>query len=313
MKEDLISIVGPTGVGKTALSIELAKKYGGEIISGDSMQIYRGMDIGTAKVNEEEMQGIPHHLIDIKDPNEAFSVADFQELVVPLITRLNQKKKVPILTGGTGLYVNSIIKGYQFSETEEDLTYRKELEQFVSVHGVEALYTQLLSVDPDAKEVIHPNNIRRVIRALEVFKVTGISFTKQQKNMPEEERYHLAMIGLTMPREQLYERINSRVDMMVKNGLIEEVEHLYNQGIKDVQSVQAIGYKELYSYFDGLYSLEEAIEKLKQNSRRYAKRQYTWFRNKTNTTWFDVSEGLTEKVFLQISEFVEGNLKNISK
>ncbi|WP_413381448.1 tRNA (adenosine(37)-N6)-dimethylallyltransferase MiaA [Alkalihalobacillus sp. 1P02AB] len=313
MKEDLISIVGPTGVGKTALSIELAKKYGGEIISGDSMQIYRGMDIGTAKVNEEEMQGVPHHLLDIKDPDEAFSVADFQELVVPLITRLNQKKKVPILTGGTGLYVNSIIKGYQFSETEEDLTYRKELEQFVSEHGVEALYTQLLSVDPDAKEVIHPNNVRRVIRALEVFKVTGIPFTKQQKSTSEEERYHLAMIGLTMPRDQLYARINRRVDIMVKNGLIEEVEHLYNQDLKDVQSVQAIGYKELYGYMDGLYSLEEAIEKLKQNSRRYAKRQYTWFRNKTNTTWFDVSEGLTEKVFLQISEFVEGNLKNISK
>ncbi|KMK77299.1 tRNA (adenosine(37)-N6)-dimethylallyltransferase MiaA [Alkalihalobacillus pseudalcaliphilus] len=313
MKEDLVAIVGPTGVGKTALSIELAKKYHGEVISGDSMQIYRGMDIGTAKVTKEEMQGIPHHLIDIKDPDEAFTVADFQEHVIPLITALNVQGKTPILTGGTGLYVNAIIKGYQFSEKIEDEHYRTELGNFAMEKGKDALYNRLLSVDPEVQDVIHPNNVRRVIRALEVFHVTGIPFSQQQNDHVEKDHFNLAMIGLTMPREQLYERINKRVDLMVKNGLIDEVNRFYKQGLREVQSIQAIGYKELYDYFDGLITQEEAIEQLKQNSRRYAKRQFTWFRNKTNTTWFDVSEGLTEKLFQQISEFIEGKLQNVSK
>ncbi|GAF63564.1 tRNA delta(2)-isopentenylpyrophosphate transferase [Bacillus sp. TS-2] len=313
MKENLIAIVGPTGVGKTALSISLAQKYNGEVISGDSMQVYRGMDIGTAKVTEEEKKGIPHHLIDFKNPGEDFSVAEFQDRTLPLISNLNEKGKMPILTGGTGLYVNAIINRYQFQEKEEDSSYRKKLEGWALSAGKEALYQKLLAVDPDAKHVIHPNNQRRVIRALEVFHVTGLPFTKQQINHPNEEFYHLALIGLTMPREQLYSRINDRVDKMLEDGLLNEVESLYKQGLKGVQSVQAIGYKELFEYMDGEVSLEKAIENLKQNSRRYAKRQFTWFKNKTNTTWFDMSDGITPKVFQQISDFIEGKIKNISK
>ncbi len=314
MKEQLIVIVGPTAVGKTALSIKLAKKYEGEVISGDSMQVYKGMDIGTAKVTDEEQEGIRHHLIDILHPKESFSVAEFQERCIPLISQINNTGHVPLLVGGTGLYVNAITKQYRFESLPTDERYREELEQLVSIIGNEQLHNRLKQVDPKAAQLIHPNNVRRVIRALEVTQATGTPFSEHQmEEQKEESPYSLAFIGLTMERELLYERINKRVDIMMEQGLLEEARSLYDRGIRDCQSVQAIGYKELYDYFNGFLSLEDAVDMLKQNSRRYAKRQLTWFRNKTEATWFDMSDGLTDKTFQEICSFVEGKLPFISK
>ncbi|WP_332690653.1 tRNA (adenosine(37)-N6)-dimethylallyltransferase MiaA [Halalkalibacter lacteus] len=313
MKEQLIVIVGPTAVGKTALGVSLAKKYNSEVISGDSMQVYKGMDIGTAKVTAEEQDGVSHHLIDIKHPKETFSVAEFQESCIPLITQVNKKGHVPLLVGGTGLYINAIIKQYQFESMPTDKRYRDELEQLASKLGNYELHTMLKEVDPKAAESIHPNNIRRVIRALEVTRVTGIPFSRQQTEEQTVSPYTTAMVGLTMERSKLYERINKRVDIMIEQGLVEEAKALYDSGIRGCQSVQAIGYKELYDYFEGLYSLEDAIVNLKQNSRRYAKRQLTWFRNKTDATWFDMSNGLNEQTFTEICTFIEGEIPFISK
>ncbi|WP_088105173.1 tRNA (adenosine(37)-N6)-dimethylallyltransferase MiaA [Halalkalibacter urbisdiaboli] len=314
MKEKLIVIVGPTAVGKTALGVYLAKAFNGEVISGDSMQVYKGMDIGTAKVTDEERQGVPHYLIDIKEPEESFSVAEFQERCIPLIQELNKEGKLPFLVGGTGLYVNAVIHRFDFTiKPVDDVNYRKELEAFATKHGNEALYQQLRNVDPKATEVIHPNNVRRVIRALEVYHVTGVPFSEQQTEENQDSPYDVIMIGLTMDREMLYQRINERVDLMIKSGLIEEVKSLKERGIKNCQSVQAIGYKEIYDYLDGNCSKEEAIETLKQNSRRYAKRQLTWFRNKADATWFDMTSREKVEIFSEIRNFVEGKLTQLSK
>ncbi|WP_289623462.1 tRNA (adenosine(37)-N6)-dimethylallyltransferase MiaA [Alkalihalobacillus deserti] len=313
MKEKLIVIVGPTAVGKTALGVKLAKAYKGEVISGDSMQVYKGMDIGTAKVTTAEQDGVPHYLIDIKTPKDPFSVAEFQERCIPLITEINQKGKIPLLVGGTGLYVNAITKKYGFESMPTDEKYRQELEHHVKEVGTTELHKMLKKVDEKAAEFIHPNNVRRVIRALEVTKATGIPFSEQQTEENTESPYEVVMIGLTMERSKLYERINHRVDMMMEQGLLEEAKCLYDSGIRNCQSVQAIGYKELFDYFDGHSSLKEAVETLKKNSRRYAKRQLTWFRNKTETTWFDASDGLDKQTFNEIRLFIEGKLPFISK
>ncbi|WP_368504122.1 tRNA (adenosine(37)-N6)-dimethylallyltransferase MiaA [Alkalihalophilus sp. As8PL] len=307
MKEKLIAIVGPTAVGKTALSIYLAKALNGEIISGDSMQVYKGMDIGTAKVTKEEQDGIPHHLIDIKEPTESFSVAEFQELCRPLISDITKRGKLPILVGGTGLYVNAVTHGFGFAESPTDAEYRSQLEREAEMKGKDVLYQRLMEIDPKACEKIHPNNLRRVIRALEVYHVTGELFSVQQTEEKQESLYNLVMIGLTMEREHLYQRINKRVDQMVDDGLIQEVQSFYQQGLRDCQSIQAIGYKELYDYFDGRCSLDEAIDALKQNSRRYAKRQLTWFMNKTNATWYTVSIDDPSQHYQEIVQFVAGN------
>lgn len=310
LKQKLLVIIGPTAVGKTKLSIEMAKRYNGEIISGDSMQIYRGMDIGTAKIKPEEMEGIPHHLIDIKEPTENFSVAEFQHLVRAKIDEIVQKGKLPIIAGGTGLYIQSVIYDYQFSDVPGDETYRLMLEERVKEIGNEALYKELMEVDPESASQIHPNNIRRVIRALEIFHLTGKTMQEFQSTQQPDLLYDTAIIGLTMEREKLYERINYRVDIMVEEGLIEEVKRLYQQGLRDCQSIQAIGYKEIFTYFDGKMPLEEAIANLKQNSRRYAKRQLTWFRNKMDVVWFDMTdvENISKKI-KEISHCVEGKLK----
>jgi tRNA dimethylallyltransferase len=305
MKEKLITIVGPTAVGKTKTSIELAKAIDGEIISGDSMQVYKEMDIGTAKVKEEEMESIPHYLIDIKDPTDSFSVAEFQEKATKLITDINNRGKVPIIVGGTGLYVQAVTHQYNFADATSNVQYRTELEKQVAENGIEALYQQLVTIDPKSAANIHPNNHRRVIRALEVFHETGLTMSEYQAKQQKDTPYDLQMIGLTMDREKLYERINLRVDIMLEEGLLEEVKGLYDNGIRDCQSVQAIGYKELYEYFDGNVSLEAAIENLKQNSRRYAKRQLTWFRNKMDITWYDMTNN-REKVIGEILEVAAG-------
>jgi len=300
--------MGPTAVGKTKLSIELAKKYNGEIISGDSMQVYRGMDIGTAKIKREEMEGIPHHLIDVKDPSESFNVAQFQELVTVCIEDIASRGKLPIIVGGTGLYIEAVLQQYSFSESVSDEEYRKTLEAIVEKQGIEEVHHMLAAIDAESAERIHPNNVRRVIRALEIYHCTGEKMSDQLKKQNKEYVYDVALIGLTMNRDTLYERINLRVDMMFDEGLVSEVKRLYDAGLRDCQSIQAIGYKELYEYFDGTVSLEEAKDNLKQNSRRYAKRQLTWFRNKMNVTWFEMDDNTFEKKIEQISAFIEGKL-----
>lgn len=308
-KPKLIVIIGPTAVGKTKLSIELAKQLDGEIISGDSMQIYKGMDIGTAKVSEQEMQGIPHYLIDIKEPDESFSVAEFQEIVRKQIEDIHARGKMPMIVGGTGLYIQSVIYDYQFTETPSDEKVRERMEVFIKAHGIDPLYEKLKEIDPDSAAAIHKNNHRRVIRALEVYEVTGKKFSDYTKEQSQELLYDVSIIGLTMDRDVLYERINHRVDMMMQGGLLEEVKSLYESGLHDVQSIQAIGYKELYAYFEGRCTLEEAVEQLKQNSRRYAKRQLTWFRNKMPVKWIEMEVDKFPEKFTEIFTYIAGKLK----
>lgn len=284
-KIDVVAIIGPTASGKTALSIRLAKEIDGEIINGDSMQIYRHMDIGTAKITEAEMEGVPHHLLDIKEPTEGFSVAEYQQLVRGKIEEIQARGKMPIIVGGTGLYVQSVLYDFQFAKQEVDETARENYYRELEVLGPEAMHAKLVQMDPAAAASIHPNNTRRVIRAMEMAELAGVSRAEEQFNRGDIPLYNHVIIGLDMDREKLYERINLRVDLMMEAGLVEEVRSLYEAGIRDVQAIKAIGYKELYAHFDGLVSLEEAVEQIKQNSRRYAKRQLTYFRNKMEIAW----------------------------
>ncbi|MGP7817720.1 tRNA (adenosine(37)-N6)-dimethylallyltransferase MiaA [Niallia sp. 01092] len=314
-KEKVIVLIGPTAVGKTKLSIELAKRFNGEIISGDSMQIYKGMDIGTAKITKDEMEGIPHHLIDIIHPEDSFSVAEFQTLVREKISEITNRGKVPFIVGGTGLYIQSVLYDYHFQETPTDSAYRKQMESLAVTEGSQTVHALLEKIDPDAAYSIPHQNVRRVIRALEVFHVTGKKASDWQKEQSKDLLYDAEIVGLTMDRELLYSRINERVDIMVSAGLVDEVKNLYNRDIKNCQSIQAIGYKELYKYFDGLLSFDEAIEELKQNSRRYAKRQLTWFRNKMSVKWFDMTDSVKHdnirKKIMEISTYLEGSFKEI--
>lgn len=282
---DVVAIIGPTASGKTALSIELATLLDGEIINGDAMQVYKRLDIGTAKITEGEMQGIPHHLLDIKEPTENFSVAEYQQLVRAKIKEITSRGKLPIIVGGTGLYVQSVLYDFHFTKDEIDEearnTYYTELEKI----GPEAMHARLAALDPKTAETIHPNNTRRVIRALEMVELNGTSKANEEHNRGDVPLYHHLILGLDLDREKLYERINLRVDIMMEKGLLEEAKALYDEGICDTQAVKAIGYKELFAYFDGRSTLEEAIEAIKQNSRRYAKRQLTYFRNKMDVKW----------------------------
>ncbi|WP_280768891.1 tRNA (adenosine(37)-N6)-dimethylallyltransferase MiaA [Salipaludibacillus daqingensis] len=301
--QPLIVIVGPTAVGKTATSISLAKQFNGEVISGDSMQVYQSMDVATAKVSKEEMEGIPHHLIDIKKPDESFSVADFQSLAKKSISSISEKGKMPFIVGGTGLYINSVIYDYNFSKATEDRLFRDRLNKFADEHGNDALHEQLKKTDPLSYKNLHPNNRRRVIRALEVHHVTGKPLSEQLTN-EESPLYDTTIIGLTMDRKMLYDRINERVDQMIEQGLIHEVERLFEEGYGDCQSMQAIGYKEILEYVRGTVSLDAAISQLKQNSRRFAKRQLTWFRNKMDIEWFDMTTN-REKKLKEIHTFLK--------
>ncbi|MGN7476698.1 tRNA (adenosine(37)-N6)-dimethylallyltransferase MiaA [Solibacillus silvestris] len=284
-KIDVVAIIGPTASGKTALSIRLAKEMNGEIINGDSMQIYRHMDIGTAKITEAEMEGIPHHLLDIKEPTEGFSVAEYQQLVRGKIEEIQARGKMPIIVGGTGLYVQSVLYDFQFAKREVDEQARAHYYAELEKLGPEQMHAKLAQIDPAAAAEIHPNNTRRVIRALEMAELAGVSRAEEQFNRGNIPLYNHLIIGLYMDREKLYERINLRVELMMEAGLLEEVRALYDAGIRDVQSIKAIGYKELYAYFDGAVTLGEAIDNIKQNSRRYAKRQLTYFRNKMDIAW----------------------------
>ncbi|MCA0983228.1 tRNA (adenosine(37)-N6)-dimethylallyltransferase MiaA [Halobacillus yeomjeoni] len=290
MKPRVISVVGPTAVGKSKLGVEIAKRFDGEVISGDSMQIYKTMDIGTAKVTDEEKQGIPHHMIDIKEPDESFSVAEFQYEVQRLIHEIDARGKLPVIVGGTGLYIQATLYNFNFSKEKKDPSIIKRLEQEKEGIGLEGLYERLRSIDPPQAEKIHPNNERRILRALEVYETTGKVMSDYQEQQTGESPFRPIVIGLEMDRSELYERINKRVDQMVEEGLVEEVGRLYEEGLEDHQSMKAIGYKELIPYFKGEYNLERGIELLKRNSRRYAKRQYTYFKNKMDVSWYEVSE-----------------------
>lgn len=287
MKQPLIILTGPTAVGKTALSIGLAKAIDGEIISADSMQVYRGMDIGTAKIHPEEMQGVPHHLIDILSPQEAFHVADFQKRCKHCMQEIYQRNKIPILVGGTGFYIQAVLYDIQFPETEADESYRKQLEQEAKTKGAAVLHQKLAEVDPEAAGQIHPNNVKRVIRALEYYQQTG----RQISMHNEEERskdspYHFAYYVLNLPREVLYDRINKRVEQMRQEGLEAEVRRLLEEGCRrGMVSMQGLGYKEMIQSIQGEISIEEAYDKIKQETRHFAKRQLTWFRREREVSW----------------------------
>lgn len=289
MKEKMIVIVGPTAVGKTALGIELAKHFDGEIISGDSLQVYRQLDIGTAKATPEEQQQALHHLIDIREMNETYSAADFQTEARSVIDTLMQENKLPIVVGGTGLYIQALLYDFELGGKIESTneTFRQEMEKLAEKDGKIAIWNQLQKIDAEAAEKIHPNNLKRVIRAIEIKQSTGKSVFEQTQVL-SEPIYDVKIIGLTTDREKLYERINYRVDWMMDAWILDEAKQVYDAG--DIQAAQAIGYKEFFPYFAGEMSLEECIEKVKQNSRRYAKRQLTWFRNRMTVEWWDFLE-----------------------
>ncbi|MBF8807576.1 MAG: tRNA (adenosine(37)-N6)-dimethylallyltransferase MiaA [Enterococcus lacertideformus] len=283
--EKVLVIVGPTAVGKTALSMELAKKFHGEIISGDSLQVYRKLNIGTAKIKTSEMESVPHHLIDIIEPDEKYSVADFQKTGRKLITEINERGHLPIIVGGTGLYIQSLLYDFQLGAKEENVTgVRKKYVELAERLSKKELWEYLETRDPLAAEKIHWNNQRKVLRALEVFELTGYSITTPQEE--PARLYDYCMIGLNTERALLYRRINQRVDSMLEEGLLEEARFVYELG--EVQASQGIGYKEFYPYFKGEESLETVVDQLKLNSRRYAKRQLTWFRNRLDAQWFDL-------------------------
>lgn len=289
--ERLIAIVGPTAVGKTKVSIDLAKRLDTEIISGDSMLVYKGMDIGTAKPTIPERSGIVHHLVDILSPSDDFSVVDFQELAGKLITDINSRNKIPILAGGTGLYVKALIEGYNFNSTNEDLQLRNRLEKLAREFGNEHVHNMLFQVDPLNAERLHPNDLRRVIRALEVFYTSGRTLAQSKESQNDKLIYDALVLGLTMERKRLYERINQRVDQMICEGLIDEVSKLLNSGISEKsQAMQGIGYKEIVEYLNGETDLSTATSKIKQATRRFAKRQLTWYRKMKYIVWFNVDE-----------------------
>lgn len=285
----VIMIVGPTAVGKTDLSIEVAKNLNGEIISADSVQVYEHLNIGSAKPNLEEMQGIPHYLLDCVAPTEPFSVGTYEKKAKALIKEIQGRGKVPIVTGGTGLYINALLFEMDFGGVVSNPDVRNDLEEKARSIGNEALHQILREKDPVAADKIHPNNLKRVIRALEIIESTGMTIGDFSKDPQITTAYDPVLIGLNRSRMKLYARINKRVDMMLNQGLVNEVESLKNMGLDDsYQSMQGIGYKEVLGYLDGRYTYEVMVTMLKQNSRRYAKRQLTWFKRYPNMNWIDL-------------------------
>lgn len=287
MKKPLIILTGPTAVGKTKLSIELAKEVNGEIISADSMQVYKHMDIGSAKIKKEEMCGVPHHLIDVLEPDEEFHVVRFQEMAKQAMEEIYAKGKVPILAGGTGFYIQAVVKDIDFSKETEKSPVREELEKLAEEKGCAYLHERLQQVDPKSAEKIHANNVKRVIRALEYFELTGKPISlHNEEEAAKESPYNVAYFVLNDVRERLYERIDARVDAMLQEGLVEEVSGLAKKGYtKDMVSMQGLGYKEILSYLDGSYTLDEAVYILKRDTRHFAKRQLTWFKREKDVIW----------------------------
>ncbi|OZU90242.1 tRNA (adenosine(37)-N6)-dimethylallyltransferase MiaA [Virgibacillus indicus] len=311
MKKTVIAVVGPTAVGKTKLSIEIAKRFNGEIISGDSMQVYRGMDIGTAKIKENEMQNIPHYMLDIKEPDEEFSVADFQSHVQQYIDAISDHGKLPVIAGGSGLYIQAALYDYNFSTQKRDDSITQRLENIIKAEGITPLYNRLKQVDSKQAKKIHPNNHRRVIRAIEIYETTGLTMSEYQKKQHVQSPYNIRIIGLEMDRELLYDQINKRIDTMMEEGLLDEVERLYASGFGSRQSMKAIGYKEFIPYLNGRQGLEESVELLKRNSRRYAKRQFTWFRNKMDISWYSITPETINQKFRIILDDLAGFLNEV--
>ncbi|QGR00150.1 tRNA (adenosine(37)-N6)-dimethylallyltransferase MiaA [Paenibacillus psychroresistens] len=307
-KPKLLVLVGPTAVGKTKLSLELARIHGCEIISGDSMQVYRGMDVGTAKISYEEQEGIPHHLIDIIEPDEAFSAASFQQYAEPLILDIQARGQLPFIVGGTGLYIESLCYQFQFSEATADEAFRQEQAIYLAEHGELALHEKLRAVDPTSAERLHPNNTRRVVRALEILHLTGITLSTQLAGQLKQSPYELCIIGLTMDRDLLYKRIEHRIDLMLEQGLVEEVRMLLDKGYTtDYVSMQGLGYKEIIRYLQGEYTLEAAITLLKRDTRHFAKRQLSWFRHMKDINWVDVTDFTNFSTHLQkINDIIAG-------
>ena len=289
MKKNLFILAGPTAVGKTDISIKIAQKLNGEIISADSMQIYKYMDVGSAKVTSGEMKGIPHHMIDIVEPDQSFNVSEYKKLAEEKIGEIYSRNRLPMVVGGTGLYINSLICSYDFTEAETDQEYRSYLMALAESKGKGYVHGMLKDVDCGSYERLYPNDLKRVIRALEVYKLTGVTITEYNSKRREYvSPYNLEYYVLTMDRAALYNRINLRVDLMIKNGLIEEVESLKGRGYNDgMQSMKGIGYKEILYYLDGKITLEEAVELIKKGSRNYAKRQLTWFRKDLRVRWIN--------------------------
>lgn len=291
-RKPLIILTGPTAVGKTSLSIKLAKAVDGEIISADSMQIYRKMDIGTAKITREEMEGVPHYLVDELDPAQEFNVVVFQKMAKEAMERIYRRNKIPIVVGGTGFYIQALLYDIDFSEHDGKEIYREKLKKDQEQYGSQYLYDQLKKVDPEYAKTIHANNIKKVIRALEYYEETGQKLSSHNLLQRQKESpYRAAYLVLNDDRQRLYERIDQRVDEMLRQGLMEEVRGLIAEGYtKDMVSMQGLGYKEFFDYFDNKISLEEVISLIKRDTRHFAKRQLTWFRREKNVVWFDKSE-----------------------
>ncbi len=288
-KQKLIVLTGPTAVGKSKLSIELAKKIGGEIISADSMQVYKYMDIGTDKISAAKMGGVPHHLIDFLEPTEDFNVCLFQKLVKEAINDISSRGKIPILVGGIGFYIQAIIYDIDFTETDDDDSYRKQLEDRVKAEGTHGIFKELMQVDPESAAIIHENNSKRVIRALEYYKKTGRPISEHNKEQHERlSPYDFRYFVLTDDRETLYSRIDNRVDQMIEDGLEDEVKDLLKLNIpSSATSMQSLGYREMIGYLNGEYDLNHAIYLIKRNTRHFAKRQLTWFRREKDVIWLD--------------------------
>lgn len=297
-KPKVIVIGGPTASGKTALSIELAKKINGEIVSADSMQIYKQMDIGTAKPTKEEMQNIKHYMVSIVEPNERYSVAQYKIKAKQAIKGILEKGKMPIVVGGTGLYIDSLIYEIHYPEIEIDLAYRKELEELLTKEGLTSLYEKAKEIDSKAMEKISVNDKKRILRVLEIYHQTGKTKTELEINSKKEPEYNYQLFAIDMKREILYDRINKRVDKMIEMGLIEEVKAIYEKYKEFPTSMQALGYKEVVEYLKNEITKEEMIEKIKMESRRYAKRQLTWFRKNKQTKWLNGENEISENIHI---------------
>ena len=291
MKRPMIILAGPTAVGKTAASIRLAKAVGGEIISADSMQVYRHMDIGSAKIRPEEMEGVPHHLVDVLEPEEDFNVVRFQQMAKTAAEEIYARGRIPIAAGGTGFYIQALLYDIDFTENDGDSSFRRELEKTAEEKGGEYLHALLQEADPEAALQIHPHNIKRMIRALEFHHQTGGKISEHNETEREKESpYNFAYFVLTDDRSRLYDRIDRRVDLMMEEGLLDEVRFLKERGVRrDSTAMQGLGYKELYAFLDGEYPLEEAVRIIKRDTRHFAKRQLTWFKRERDVIWADKS------------------------
>ena len=314
-KKPLIILTGPTAVGKTKLSIELAKAVNGQMISADSMQVYRHMDIGTAKIRPEEMQDIPHYLIDVLDPWESFDVVRFQTMAKEALEKIYTAGAIPIVVGGTGFYIQALLYDIDFDENDSETGYRTELQSFADLHGSEALHDRLRQVDEKSALMIHPNNVKRVIRALEFYHQTGTRISEHNETQRQKESpYRFVYFVLDDERERIYRRIDQRIDQMLDQGLVAEVKQLRDMGCtRDMVSMQGLGYKEILAYLDGECTLEEAVYILKRDTRHFAKRQLTWFRREQEVRWIERQEYPDEAAMLQAMlaqlppEFLQNN------